>query len=98
MLLELLQHALRINPRVFVVEAGDKAERNDVVFAAVDPGAAVFFGGQRPSHGVNHLAGRDAAASGGHLPEFFYAYTIGLRVAVAIKIEPPGELLGQRSA
>ncbi len=81
MLLELLQHALRIEARVGIVEAGDEAERDDVVLAAVNPGAAVFLRGQRPAHGVDHFAGRDAA--GGNFPELFDALAVGLRVAIS---------------
>ena len=65
--LELLQHALRIETRVGIVEPGDEAERHYIVFAAVNPCAAVFFRGQRPAHGVNHFAGSDAA--GRELPK-----------------------------
>ena len=32
MLLEVLQHVLRIEPRIGIVEAGHEAERNDIVF------------------------------------------------------------------
>src|SRR5208282_3421795 len=42
MMLEILQHVLRIKAGVRIIEAGDKAERNDVVFSTVDPGAAIF--------------------------------------------------------
>src|SRR5258708_32740523 len=49
MLFELLQHALRIETRVGIVEPGDKAKRDYVVFATVNPGATVFFGGERPA-------------------------------------------------
>src|SRR5690348_15806196 len=45
MLFEILQHVLRIEARVGIIEAGDEAERNDVVLAAVNPGAAIFFCG-----------------------------------------------------
>ena len=96
MLLELLQHVLRIEPRVGIIEPGDKAERDDVIFAAINPRPAVFVRGQRPAHGVNHFARRDA--SGGHLPEFLHAHAVGLRIAITVEIEALDELLGQRAA
>ena len=96
MLLEFLQDALGIDTRVGIVEAHDETERNYVIFSAVNPGAAVFFRGQRPSHGVDDFAGSDAA--GRNLPQFLDALSIGLRVAVAIEREARDELLGQRSA
>ena len=80
MLLEFLQHTLRIEARIGIVEPGDEAERDHVVFAAVNPGAAVFLRGQRPAHGVDDFAGRDAA--GGDFPQFLDALSVGLRVAV----------------
>jgi len=49
MLLEFLQDVLRIEPWIGVVEPGNKSQRNDVVLASVDPSAAVFFRGQRPT-------------------------------------------------
>src|SRR5579863_7119278 len=76
MLFEILQHTLRIEPRIRVVERGDETERDDIVFAAVNPGAAVFLGGQRPAHGVNDLTGRDSTRR--DLPQLFYALTINL--------------------
>src|SRR5581483_7988876 len=39
MLLENLQHTLRIEPRVRIVEAGYEPQRHNVVLAAVNPGA-----------------------------------------------------------
>ena len=94
--LELLQHALRIKPRIGVVEPGDEAERDDVVLRSINPCPAILFRGERPSHGVNHFARRDAAR--GDLPEFFHADAVGLRVGVFGKIEFLNELLGKRSA
>src|SRR5271165_6800998 len=66
MLLELLQHALRIETWIRIIEADDEAERDNVFFAAVNPGAAVFLPGQRPAHGVDDFSRRDAA--GGNFP------------------------------
>ena len=83
MLFEILQHALRVEARVGIVEAGDEAERDHVVFAAVNPRAAVFLGGKRPAHGVDDFAGCDAARR--EFPEFFHADAIGLRVGVCAR-------------
>ena len=94
--LELLQHALRIEPRIGVVESRHEAERDDIVFRAINPRAAVFFRGERPAHRVNHFARSDAAR--GHFPQFFHADAVGLRIGVFRKIEFRDELLGQRSA
>src|SRR5437667_6566583 len=56
-LLKTLQHMLRIEAWVFVIQSGDKSEGNDVVLAAVDPSAAVFFPSERPAHAVHNFAG-----------------------------------------
>src|SRR5580698_200741 len=53
MLLEIMQHVLRIQTWVGIIEAGDEAERNDVVFSAIDPRAAILSCRQRPAHGVD---------------------------------------------
>src|SRR5579859_7971750 len=73
--LELLQHALRIEPRIGVVEPGYESEGDDVVFGTVDPGAAVLSSGERPSHGVHDLARGDTAR--GHFPQLFDSNSIG---------------------
>src|SRR5271156_211680 len=80
MLLEILQHVLWIDARIGIVEAGDEAERNDVVFASVNPGASILFGGQRPTHGVDDLAWSDAPRR--NFPQLFYALAVSLRIAV----------------
>ena len=61
MLLEILQHVLRIEARVEIVEPGDETERDDVVPAAVDPGPTIFFRSERPPHGVDDFTASDAA-------------------------------------
>src|SRR5467141_3371581 len=88
--LELLQDALRIETRITIVKPGDEAERHYIVLAAVNPGAAIFFGRERPAQGVNHLARRDAAS--GNFPELLYALAVGLRVTIPVKSEPGYEL------
>src|SRR5713226_8113730 len=45
MLLERLKYMLRIEARIMIIEPGDEAERDDVVFRAVNPGAAIFLRG-----------------------------------------------------
>src|SRR5258707_562742 len=47
MLFERLQYMLRVETRIAIVESGNEAERDDVVFRAIYPGATIFFGGQR---------------------------------------------------
>src|SRR5437899_7402374 len=96
MLFELLEHALRIEARVGIVESGHEAQRNDVVLAAVDPGPAVFFRCQRPAHGVDHLAWGNAARW--NLPEFLHALAVGLRVTFHVKPEARNKLPGERAA
>ena len=101
MLLEILQHVLRIEPRIGVVEACHESERYNVVFwsatgRAVNPRAAVFLRGEGPAHRVNHFPRRDAPRR--HFPEFFHADAVGLRVGVSGEIELRDELFGQRSA
>src|ERR1700737_3398153 len=94
--LEFLQHALRVKPWVGIVESDDEAERDDIIFAAVNPSAAVFFCGQRPAYGVDDLARGDAA--GGDFPQLLDALAVGLRVAIAIQRKARDELLGERAA
>src|ERR1700757_1294401 len=52
MLFESLQHVLRVEARVAIVESGNESERDDGVFRArvlrtIDPRTTVFFRGQR---------------------------------------------------
>src|ERR1700734_3764800 len=63
--LELLQHPLRIEPWIGIVEPGPKPEQNHIVVRPAarrpeNPPPTIFFGGERPPHGVNHFARRDA--------------------------------------
>ena len=90
---QLLQHALRIKARIGIIEASNEAERNDIIFAAVNPRAAVFSRGKRPAHGVYHFTGRNPAR--GHFPQFLNSLTIGLRITVFHQIESLNELLSQ---
>ena len=96
MLFEILEHALRIEAGVLIVEAGDVAERDDVVFRSVEPAAAIFFGGERPAHGINDLAFFNSA--GRNFPQLFYANAVHLRVQAFLQIVFGDELLGQRAA
>ncbi len=96
MFLEFLQHALRVEARIWIIESGNEPERDDIVFTAVNPRASVFFRGERPAHRVDDFARRDAA--GGNFPEFFHADAVSLRVGIFREIEFVYELLGQRSA
>ena len=52
---------LRVRARVGVIESGDESERDDVIFAAIDPGAAVLAARQRPTHRVDDLPAADAS-------------------------------------
>src|SRR5580700_5795096 len=96
MLLEILQHVLRIETWVGIIEAGHEAERHDVVPSAIDPRAAILFCRQRPTQRVDDFAGGDAARR--DFPQFFYALAVCLRIAVFGKIEFRDQLLGQRPA
>src|SRR6266705_1841735 len=94
--LELLQHALRIQTRVRIVEAGYKSERHNVVRTTVNPRAAVFLRSQRPAHGVNNFSRTDPASR--DFPEFLDSLTVRLRVAVASERETVDQLLSERTA
>src|SRR6185295_3762316 len=96
MLLEALQDFLRIETRIGIVESGDEAERDDVVLRSVDPGAAVFTGGEGPSHGVDDFAFGDPAA--GNFPQLFDADAVSLGVAAFVELEALDELLGAGAA
>src|SRR5689334_13941189 len=96
MSLESLHHMVWIETRIFVIESRNKTEGDDVVLAAVNPRAAIFVRGQRPSHRVDDLTRSDAAS--GNLPKLLYSYTVCLRIAIFIEIESSDELFGERSA
>src|SRR5262249_55584101 len=93
---ESLQHVLRINARISIVQAGDVAQGNNVVFRSVNPSATIFFGGKRPAHGVDDLAFFDR--SRWNFPQLFYANTVDLGIAVLLQVKFVDQLLGQRSA
>src|SRR6266566_6015776 len=80
MLFESLQHVLRVEARVAIIESGNEAEGDDVVFRAINPCAAVFLRGQRITHGVDDFTRLDATRR--NFPQLFYSYSIGLRVSV----------------
>src|SRR5262249_45540676 len=96
MLLEVLEHVLRIEAWIGVVEANDETKRDDVVFRAVDPGAAVFLHGERPAHRIDDLTYRDPARR--NFPKLLHADTISLRIAALREIEFVDEFFGQRAA
>src|SRR3954447_21708765 len=52
MFLKFLQNALRIEPRVGIIEAGHKSEGNDIVSATVNPSPAILFTRQWPTHRI----------------------------------------------
>src|SRR5260370_8435508 len=85
MLFKFLKHTLRVEAGVGIVESGDEAERDNVVFAAlafrtVDPRTTVFLCGERPAQGVDHFARSNAARR--NFPKFFNASAVSLRVGV----------------
>src|SRR6185312_15236066 len=41
MLLQLLQHTLRIKPRISVIEAGNVTKREEIIFRSVGPRSAI---------------------------------------------------------
>ncbi len=96
MLLERLQHMLRIEARVAIIESGNEAERNNIVFRAVNPRAAIFFRGQRITHRVDDFARLNAARR--DFPQFLDSDSVSLRVAVFHQVEFFDELLRERSA
>ncbi len=96
MLLERLQHMLRIDARIFVVESGDKPERDHLAIDAIDPGSAVFIARKWVPQRVNDLALLDAPFR--KLPQFLHPDAVRLRIALRIEIEAPGKLLRTRSA
>ena len=96
MLLEFLQNMLRIDARVGIVEPGDKAQRNSVVFRSVNPRSAVLVEGERITHGVDDFAG--SHASRGKLPQFLDPDAVGLRIAVTVQLKAANQLFSQRAA
>src|SRR5262249_37492645 len=60
------------------------------------PRAAIFFGRERPTHGVDNFARGDT--SRGNFPKLLYPHAIGLGIGIFGKIEFRNELLGEGSA
>ena len=77
--------------RVGIVEAGNEAERDDVVLRAVNPAAAVLLSRERIAHGVDDFACCDA--SGGDFPQLFHANAVDLRIAPLIESKCPTSCL-----
>src|SRR5262249_20408455 len=82
-----------IKTRIRIIEARDKSQRNDVIRAAVNPRAAVFFDGQRPAQGVDDFARSNSSCW--NFPEFFHSLAKRLRVAIATERETLDELFGE---
>src|SRR5580704_14692531 len=93
--LPLLKGFVRIELGVGVFEADDEADRDAIVGEAVDPAAAVHVGGYGPAECVRDVAGLDAA--GLHVPQFFDANAINLRIDV-VELVFFDELFGERTA
>src|SRR6266436_6490463 len=93
MLFEGLQHVLRVEAGVAVVESGDEAEGDYVVVRAIYPRTAVFFCGERITHGVDDFARLDATRR--NFPQLLYSHSIGLRVTVFHQVKLLEELLGE---
>ena len=85
MLLEFLQHALGIQPRIGIIQPGDKAQRNYIVLRPVNPGSAIFLRRQRPAHCVNDFTCRHAPC--GNFPEFLDAHAVSLWIGIFREIE-----------
>ncbi len=96
MLFEILEHMLRVEAGIGIVESGDEAEGDDVVLAAVYPGTTIFFRSEGPAQGVDDFTRCDAARW--DFPKFFHADAVGLRVGILGEVELRDQLLGQRSA
>src|ERR1044072_5865267 len=86
---------MRINPRVAVVQSDRKPYVNDAVAHSIDPRAAEGVRIQRPAQRMNDRTRGKAMIR--HLPEFFDAYGIDLRVARAIKLQTIDQLFSQRA-
>ena len=92
--LELLEGA---QVRVAVVEVGNQAQVDLVVFRVVEEGAtagAVFL--QRPAHTVYHQA--RLVLLGGNLPDFLDADAVVLRVLALVQAELADQFLAQVAA
>ena len=78
MSLELLKRFVRIEERIVIFQGDDHAERNTIVAQAVHPAAAVQVRAKRPAERVRDVSGINA--SGLHVPQFFYANAVNLRI------------------
>src|SRR5579864_7670946 len=96
MSLEFLQHVLGIGARIGIVESDYETQRNDVVFATINPRAAILARRQRPTHGVEDFTWCDAARR--NFPKLFDALAVCLWIAILREIEFFYELLRQRAA
>ena len=88
-----LEFLERAEVGVGVVQAGNEAQRDLVVFHVVQEGAAVGVVVHGPAGGVQHEAG--LVAGGVNFPQLLDAQAVGLWVAFGIELEAGDDLLAQ---
>ena len=88
---KLLELAVRGEPRVWIVEADNEAERDKVGPEVVEPAAAIGRGWKRVAHCVNYFTFAEVFRR--HLPDFFEAEAIGLRLRVSPQVKFLDDLL-----
>src|SRR5688572_24048706 len=91
-----LKLRVRIDQRIFVVEAGYITDIEHAILHAVDPAAAI-------SRRIGRKAERVCDSSGwitivGQLPQLFHADAVNLRVTARVESQTFDEFLGQRAA
>ncbi len=90
-----LKGGMGIELGIGVFKANDEADGNAIVREAVNPAAAVHFGGDGPAQRVSDVAGGDFA--GLNVPQFFYAEAVDLWVDV-VEFFSGDEIFCERAA
>ena len=96
MVFPLLECFPRLVLGVAVVQPADITQRNPALIQVIQKAAAIGVAIGWPAKAVHDFAGADAVFR--HLPQFFDANRIALRVAVGIQVEAFDQALGQMSA
>src|SRR5262245_35439638 len=93
---EFLKSSVRIETRIKVIQADDKSDRHTPLGHVVNESAAELFVPEWPAQGV------DNTSAGGllfwHVPHFFNARRVDLRIRILIEVETMSQLFRQRSA
>src|SRR5689334_5531403 len=93
---EFLKLVMRVDTRITIIEPNCKTDVDDAISHPIDPRTAKRTRVERPAQRVDHRTRRKSVI--GHLPQFFDAYRINLRVGVSIQFQAFDHLLCQRAS